>query len=68
MLLGRSVISWLILAFIAICVFFIAQWLIPLVFGLIGFRIPLNIVNIFALLIAAGIVWGGYTRGAGPIA
>lgn len=64
MLFGRSVIFWLIIAFIAICVFFIAQWLIPLLFGLIGFRIPPNIVNIFALLIAAGVVFGGYSRGS----
>ena len=35
MLFGRSVIAWLIIAFVAICVFFIAQWLIPLLFGLV---------------------------------
>ena len=63
MLFGRSVIMWLVLAFIAICVFFIAQWLIPLLFGLVGFAMPANIVNIFALLIAAGIFYGGYVRG-----
>ena len=62
MFMGRSIVSLLILAFIAVCVFFVAQWLIPLVFGLIGFAIPIHIVNILALLIAAGVVYGGYSR------
>lgn len=62
MILGRSVISWLILAFIAICLFFVAQWLIPLLFGLVGVAIPLRIVNILALLIALGVGYGGYSR------
>jgi hypothetical protein len=60
---GKSVVMWLIVFFIAICVFFIAQWLIPLLFGAIGVDIPANIVNILSILIAAGIVYGGYTRG-----
>ncbi len=63
MLLGRSVIYLLILAFVAICIFFVAQWLIPLLFGLVGFQIPPNIVNILSLLIAIGVFYGGYTRG-----
>ncbi len=63
MILGRSVIVWLLLAFVAICLFFIAQWLIPLLFGLVGVVIPRNIVNIFALLIAIGVFYGGYSRG-----
>lgn len=65
MIYGRSVIHWLIIAFVAICVFFIAQWLIPLLFGLVGFVIPRNIVNIFAILIAIGVFYGGYMR-VGP--
>ncbi len=60
---GQSMISILIAAFIAICVFFIAQWVIPLIFGLVGFHFPENIVNIFALLIAAGCFYGWYRRG-----
>ncbi len=63
MILGRSVIVWLLVAFVAICLFFIAQWLIPLLFGLVGVVIPRNIVNIFALLIAIGVFYGGYSRG-----
>lgn len=62
MIAGRSVISWLILAFVAACLFFLAQWLIPLLFGLVGFAIPAHIVNILALLIAIGAFYGGYRR------
>ncbi len=40
MILGRSVISWIILAFVAVCVFILAKWLIPLLFGAIGVAIP----------------------------
>lgn len=61
MIFGRSIIHWLIVAFVAVCVFVIAQWLIPLLFGAVGVTIPRNIVNIFAILIAAGIVYGGYS-------
>jgi len=61
MILGRSVIHWLIVAVIAICVFFLAVWLIPLIFGLVGVSIPGNIVNILALLIALGVFYGGYS-------
>jgi len=61
MILGRSVIHWLIVAIIAICIFFVAQWLIPLVFGLVGVQIPPTIVNILALLIALGVFYGGYS-------
>jgi hypothetical protein len=66
MILGRSVIHWLILIFVAICVFILAKWLIPLVFGLLGVSIPDQIVIILSLLIALGCVWGGwsYNRGA----
>jgi hypothetical protein len=46
------------MAFLAICCFFIAQWLVPLIFGLVGFNIPPHIVNIIALLIAAASAWG----------
>lgn len=61
-MLGRGVISWLVILFVCVCVFFIAQWLIPLLFNAVGFVIPRNIVNIFALLIAFGVAWGGRDR------
>ena len=63
MLFGYSVVSILVWLFVAICVFFLAQWAIPLVFGLVGFSMPRNIVNIFSLLIAAGVMIGGTRRG-----
>jgi hypothetical protein len=60
-ILGRSVITWIILVFVAICVFILAKWLIPLLFGLIGFTVPDQIATILALLIALGCVFGGYS-------
>lgn len=62
MILGKSVVSLLLLAFVALCLFFVAQWLIPLLFGLIGFGIPPHIVNVFAILIAVGVFYGGWVR------
>ncbi len=59
---GQSIVNILISLFIAICIFFIAQWAIPLIFGLVGFSFPANIVNIISLLIAAGCFYGWYRR------
>jgi hypothetical protein len=67
MILGRSVIHWLVLIFVGICIFILAKWLIPLVFGLIGFAIPDQISTILALLIALGCCWGGYTYRSGGV-
>ncbi len=61
MIQGRSVVHWLIVAVIAVCVFFLAQWLIPLLFALVGVTIPGNIINILALLLALGSLYGGYS-------
>lgn len=62
MLLGRSVISWVVIVFVAICVFIIARWAIPLLFSLVGFVVPLQIATVLALLIAVGVVYSGWTR------
>jgi hypothetical protein len=63
------VIHSVVLAFIAVCVFILARWLIPLIFGAIGVAIPDQIVLVLALLIALGCVYGGYVyRSAGPVA
>lgn len=62
MLFGKSVIYWVIVAFLAICVFLLAQYLIPLLFGFVGFAIPAHITNILSLLIAIGVFYGGYAR------
>jgi hypothetical protein len=67
MLLGRPVIHWIILAFVCICVFILAKWLIPLIFGAIGVSIPDQIVLILSLLIALGVVWGGWSYRTGPV-
>ncbi len=66
MFLGRSIVHWLVLVFVAICIFIIAKWLIPLVFGAIGVNIPDQIVLILSLLIALGWVYGGYSYRRGP--
>ncbi len=69
MIYGRSIIHWIILAFIAVCVFILAKWLIPLFFGLVGVAIPDQIVVIASLLIAVLCVYGGYSyRSAPPVA
>jgi hypothetical protein len=60
MILGRSILHWIVLIFVAACVFILAKWLVPLLFGAIGVAIPDQISTIVALLIAVGIVWGGY--------
>lgn len=61
MILGRSVIHWIFVIFIAVCVFILARFAIPLLFGLIGVNLPPEIVTILALLIALGCFYGGYT-------
>ena len=68
MLFGRSVIHWIILALIAVCVFILARWLIPILFGLVGVAIPDQIATILALLIALGIVYWGYAYRGTPAA
>jgi hypothetical protein len=66
MLLGRSLVHWLVVIFVAICLFILARWAIPLLFGLVGIVIPPEIVLILALLIAVGWGWGGYSWRSGP--
>ena len=62
MLFGKSVVYWVMVAFLAICVFLLAQYLIPLLFGAVGFPVPGHIVNLLSVLIAFGVFWGGYSR------
>lgn len=66
MIFGRSILRWIVLAFLAVCVFVVAAWLIPLLFGAVGFPIPPQIVTILALLLALSVVWGGYGWRATP--
>lgn len=67
MLLGRSVLVWIALAFVAVCVFVVAKWAIPALFGLVGFDVPEQIAVVLALLIAVGIIWGGAGWRRGPV-
>ena len=68
MIFGRSVIHWIVVVFVAVCVFILARWLIPALFGAIGVGIPDQIVIILSLLIALGVVWGGWSWRTGPVA
>lgn len=63
MLFGRPVLTWIVLIFLAVCVFILAKWAIPLLFGLVGVPLPANIVQVLALIIAVGCLYGGYQRG-----
>ena len=66
MFLGKSVVNWIILIVIAICVFIVIKWLIPLLFGMLGVTVPDLIATALALLVALGVLWGGYGwRGTG---
>ena len=60
MIFGRSILFWLIVGLVAVCIFFLSQWLIPLIFGLVGFDIPNHIVNVLALLLAIAVLVGGW--------
>jgi hypothetical protein len=68
MFLGRSIIHWIVLIFIAVCVFILAKWAIPLLFGLVGVAVPDQIATILSLLIAVGVIWGGYAYRTAPLA
>ena len=60
---GRPLIHMILIVFVAVCVFVLAQWAIPLLFGFVDVSIPTKVVNVLALLIAIGVVYGGWTRG-----
>lgn len=53
----RWVLGTVLAAFVALCVFILAKWLIPLLFGLVGFGMPDQISTVIALLIAAGVIF-----------
>ena len=62
MIFGVSVIEWVLRIFVAVCVFILAKWAIPLLFGLVGVSVPDQISTILALLIAIGILWGWHVH------
>ena len=45
MIFGRSVVFWVLMAFFAVCLFILAQWAIPLLFGFVDVTIPSKVVN-----------------------
>ena len=65
MLLGVSVIEWLVRVFVAVCVFILFRWAIPLLFALVGVAVPDQIATILALLIAVGVLWSWHAGGWG---
>lgn len=67
MIFGRAILFWIVIFLVAICIFFLAQWLIPILFGLVGVDIPGHITNILALLLAIGVVVGGWRGWPGPV-
>lgn len=60
---GRPILFWIVIALIAIGVFIVAQWAIPLLFEVVEVAVPSRVVNVLALLLALGVVYGGYSRG-----
>lgn len=65
MIAGRSIITWILLALIAIVVFVIARWAVPELFTAAGVTMPRQVASAIALLIALAVFYGGYTyRGA----
>jgi uncharacterized membrane protein len=54
------IVWWIVHALIAVLLFFLVEWLLPLVLGLIGIAIPANIVTILALLVALCYLIGAY--------
>lgn len=64
MLLGRSVIYWVVIAFVAVVMFLLARELIPLLFGIVDVVLSATLVKLLSLLIAIGVFWyGGWGRG-----
>lgn len=63
---GTSLIGWIIRAFIAVCVFILARFLIVLLFGLVHVTLPDEVVVVLALLIAIGLFWYWPWRPAAP--
>ena len=59
---GRPLIFLILLVLLAVGCFFIAQWLIPLLFDKMGADIPPHIANILAMMIAVGVVYAGWAR------
>lgn len=60
MVAGRNILWWILVALVAVCVFIIFRWLVPVLFGAIGVSVPAQISAVLAFLIALAVVYGGY--------
>jgi Na+-translocating ferredoxin:NAD+ oxidoreductase RnfA subunit len=67
-ILGRSIVYWVIVIVVAIIIFIVAKWAIPELLSLLGVSIPDLISTCLALLIALGWVLGGYSYRRTPVA
>ena len=64
MIAGRSVVYWVIMAFVAVVIFLLGLELIPLLFGIVDVTLSARLVKLLSLLIAFGVFWyGGWGRG-----
>jgi hypothetical protein len=57
------IVWWILQALVALLLFFLVEWLLPLILGLIGVAIPANIVTIVALLVAVCYLLSAWQRG-----
>ena len=63
MILGRSVVYWILIAFVAVVVFLLGLELIPLLFRIVDVTLTQRLVKLLSLLIAIGVIWyGGWGR------
>lgn len=64
---SNIVVYWLFMVFVAILLFILFSWFIPIAFGWINIPIPELIARVLSLLIVAFWLFGGYRyRGARP--
>jgi hypothetical protein len=55
----NTLLAWLLHALVAVLIFFVVQWLLPLLLGLVGLSLPDNILILIALVLALGYFVGG---------
>ena len=60
---GRPVIHMILIAFLAVIVYLLAKELLPMLFGLVDVVLSGTLVKLLALLIAIGVLYGGWNRG-----
>jgi pilus assembly protein TadC len=63
MIAGNSWVGWILSPILAVFVFLVLMWLVPLLAALVGLAIPHVIVVLGCLLVAAFVLFNGYWRG-----